>query len=112
MRHPITLDLGATLRFGVKPYTLDEDETKTYLTDADISMTFKIRNGEHAYIATADVEYEDGLFMVHLAPSETATFYQHRAYYYVMDAVYPSGDVFRWLEGPVYVKPVGGRSGY
>jgi hypothetical protein len=75
-------------------------------------MQFKIRNGEHAYITTVDAEYRDGLFEIHLTPEQTASYYRHRAYYYIMDAVYPSGDVMRWLEGPVYVKPVGGRSGY
>lgn len=98
---------GATMQYGFSLYLMDGDQ-KDYLTDELTDVLWKLRSSDGSYYHEFQLVLEDNIWKLHLSPDETETFSPHKSYYYALDAAYPSGDEYRYLEGAMYVRPLGG----
>jgi hypothetical protein len=107
-RYPIEIDSATTFRFAVRPGETVGDE-RVYYDSQDITgVTFQVRSSEYGFRASYPMTFEDGRWNVMIDNATTATYTPHRNMYYVIDAVFASGDVKRLLEGPIRVRPMGG----
>lgn len=97
---------GTTFRRPFRPAVDDKvTHERTYPDLTDSIFTLRFRDAERIYSTTYSLEVVDGWVMFTLTPEQTSQFRAHRKYYYAIDQTFPSGDIFRVLEGTVYVKP-------
>jgi hypothetical protein len=99
-KYKITINQGTTFRFGFSSFT---DEVIDDLTGSE--FTLYIRDSHRSKLREYELELDNNVVRIELDPEETLKLNPHNTYYYVIDRTYPSGDVDRLLEGPIYVRP-------
>ncbi|SDS79692.1 hypothetical protein [Actinoplanes derwentensis] len=106
-RKPIDLPAGTTLIKNYR-FAVMVDGEKVYLTDEDIdSVLFRIRDASKSLVMSYPLVCTGDLWSVEIPATETQTWSDHRALYYVVDKIVVDR-VSRYIEGPIRVSPYGG----
>lgn len=116
-RYELEMNAGTTFRHAFIPALEQADGT---VTDYDLTgavFKFYVRDEQKLTMLTQTLPAEHNeqlgqdVIQLYLSPEQTAMFYPHRRYYYILDMIHPSGDVERILDGPIRVRPfaIGGH---
>lgn len=104
----LTIDAGASYRARIRPmHQTGEVSSPVVLTGSTIS--FVVRDSRATWLddLSDSVTLQSDGMHVSLTPEQTARFQGNHRYYFTVDVVFPDGFRRRYVQGPLYARPIG-----